>query len=533
MLKLMRRIWARRLWRYALLGGVGFLVFNVAAIHYTSENWFCGSACHIMGSYYDSWKTSVHAEEDVACIDCHIPPGMQNYLAAKINGMGQLVDDVLGRTSGKPSASVSDFSCTRPGCHDLGEVREQTKEEGEFLFDHGKHLVETSYLGINTHCTICHSHVKGDEHFEVNTNACIACHLLSDQPVAEYMQAPDAAVPATAPSAEGDSQSDEKVPTRQCKKCHNPPSEPVEYRGLKVVHAEYVSYGAACESCHHHVTEAQKKVQDSACFSCHDFGAEKVADVAELHYEHSAGEHKVECFSCHGVIRHGPIAEATALEQFDCSACHVNQHAVQQETYEVPGLIPPGVTTASAPSTLPIAPATQPTAADLAESLPVTPMFLAHVDCTGCHVKPKAVDAKPESDATVAAASAEACDRCHKPGLGEQMIPMWQRDTRALYETVEKMLESIAPGDDERTRRGIAEADALLKLIRIDGSWGVHNPRYTQDLLRRAREKLMGVGARPLPMPTTGPAAELSTEPAGEATTEPVAAPTRRPEGVP
>ncbi|MHC4985383.1 MAG: NapC/NirT family cytochrome c, partial [Planctomycetota bacterium] len=105
-----------------MIAGVLFLIFNVAAIHYTSENWFCGNACHVMGTYYESWKTDVHEDEGVKCVSCHIPPGTQNYVMAKLNGLGQLIDDLLGRTSGKPSASVSDFACTRSGCHDLAEV---------------------------------------------------------------------------------------------------------------------------------------------------------------------------------------------------------------------------------------------------------------------------------------------------------------------------------------------------------------------------------------------------------------------------
>ncbi len=500
----------RRFWVFATVAMVLFGVGNYAMIHHTSSSHFCGSTCHVMESYYESWEGSVHEQEHVECVQCHIAPGFGNYAEAKINGMGQMVDCILGRLVMKPSASVSDFSCTREGCHVLSEVLDVVKEDGVFLFDHSKHLDTTEYLGINTHCTTCHSHVAQEEHFEINTNACISCHLLSDEPVAEYMQTSDAAEAHQAAGddhqAEGEHDEAEVTPTRQCKKCHNAPAEPVEYRGLKVLHEDYLAYGAACESCHHNVTQRPLPVGDEQCFSCHDFGADEMADVEELHHEHSAGEHKVECFDCHGLISHGPIAEATAVEQFDCQSCHANQHAIQQETYKVV------VVTDDA---TPLA------------DLPVTPMFMAHVDCTGCHVKAMSLEVAPESDATVATASAEACDRCHKPGLGEQMIPMWQRDTQALYQSVETMLESVVPTDD-RTRQLVAEAEALLKMIRVDGSWGVHNPPYTEALLKRAREKLAEAGATapPEPEPTDeddapqspAPADEPADGPAGEET---------------
>ncbi|MFO8015060.1 MAG: hypothetical protein R6X20_17370, partial [Phycisphaerae bacterium] len=127
----------------------------------------------------------------------------------------------------------------------------------------------------------------------------------------------------------------------------------------------------------------------------------------------------------------------------------------------------------------------------------VTPMFLAHVDCTGCHVQPKPIDDDRPGTATVAVATAEACDACHKDGLGEQMIPLWQDNTKDLYKQVEAMLpEPTRTAADPRSERLVAEARQLLTLVRLDGSWGVHNPKYTQRLLEQARAKLLEARAR-------------------------------------
>ncbi|MBZ0173370.1 MAG: NapC/NirT family cytochrome c, partial [Phycisphaerales bacterium] len=118
----MKRIWAwlwarHRKWRgFAAVGLVVFLVGSVVSIEITAQPHFCGS-CHIMEPYYESWHTSAHS--DVACVKCHIDPGMDNYVHAKLNGLGQVVDDVLSRTSFKPSASVTALSCTRSGCHSV------------------------------------------------------------------------------------------------------------------------------------------------------------------------------------------------------------------------------------------------------------------------------------------------------------------------------------------------------------------------------------------------------------------------------
>ena len=447
-------------------------------IEVTSQSWFCNS-CHLMNPYYQSWQTSAH--KDMECVSCHIPPGTTNYLWAKLNGAGQVVDDLLKRTSTKPSASVSDFSCTRSGCHDLERVKTISRKEGKYFFNHSKHL-NTEYLGIEMHCTTCHSHVQGSKHFEVNASVCVTCHLITPGAAKSAVQLVlmngggerPTTQPATVqavvdwqpilPTGEGAG----KTPPRHCKSCHNAPSKPLEYRGLKIVHEEYVSYGAACESCHRNVTAKPERIDSSQCFSCHEFGMEKFTNVPDMHRQHSSGRHKVECFGCHGVIRHGPSAQFMQLDQMECQSCHKQQHMIQRSTYK------------SAPEVAHVA----------GDGSAVSPMFMVHVDCTGCHVQEKPLSIKPQSGATVAAGVAAACDTCHKAGLGATMIPMWQKNTRELYESVGKMVPAGGAGS-AKAQQLAAEAQRLLEIVRMDGSWGVHNPRYTQKLLEQARTKLL------------------------------------------
>ena len=60
------------------------------------------------------------------------------------------------------------------------------------------------------------------------------------------------------------------------------PTSTIEYRGLKINHAEYLSYGASCESCHNGVTEKPRPIRSDACFSCHEFGLERHKARAEV-----------------------------------------------------------------------------------------------------------------------------------------------------------------------------------------------------------------------------------------------------------
>lgn len=484
-----RRITPKRV----AIGSLLFVVLMVVSVEISSQSWFCNS-CHIMEPFYTSWKNDTH--KGVHCVECHIDPGINNFVAAKLNGAGQVVDDILNRTSTKPSASVSAMACTRAGCHTKEHLKEvKVDTDGKFLFSHAQHL-DKEFFGIQMTCTACHSHIRGTRHFEVNTGVCITCHLLESTDDDKLIQAgntqdlegtgsgiklirlavrqPDESqpgknadptlFPANHPAAQ------EGMPPADCRTCHEPPQGEFDYRGLKVNHQDFLEYGARCESCHRGVTTTPNPIDDTACLACHTFGVDHTKPTEELHRIHAEGKHKIECFSCHGEPRHGPEAMQEHLETLNCTECHIGQHAIQQKAYLAEGQKP---TTEM-----------------------VSPMFMAHVDCAGCHVMPTAVGANPHSGAKVRVAVAAACDTCHAPGLGEKMIPLWQDATRGLYDKAKAELDALdGRVTDSKAKALLGEAGGLIQLVELDGSWGVHNPKYTQQLLEQAREKITAARA--------------------------------------
>lgn len=498
------RLRFRRWGKWILAGMVGFVAVATISVEATSTSSFCNS-CHIMEPFYDSWKVSSH--KNVACVQCHIAPGMDNFLEAKFNGLGQVVDDLLHRTSNKPSASVSQFSCTRSGCHTQETLKAKKTDNGRFKFAHDQHL-GAKHLGVEISCSTCHSHVKGDSHFEVNTGVCLTCHLVGDPtPGMELASggreklitlaarsATSKVVPTVNPG--------EKVPPSACTTCHDAPNKEIDFQGLKFNHSQFLAFGASCESCHQGTTATPPPIDDGRCLECHTFGIEKMTDSREMHRTHSLGRHKIECSSCHGTIRHGLKVQVASLEKLECNKCHLDQHTVQQNTYFNIAKSPHG----------PDSPATQ------------NVMFMAHVDCTGCHTKARSVSGRPEGGAQVLAASPDSCDKCHQPGLGDKMIPLWQKTARTMYDEVKGMKEAAsaagAPAD------ALARATTILDAVRADGSWGVHNPRYTEQLLTEARQVLAATGK----VPAIGPA---SLRPAPPAESTKPAAPKPAPEPKP
>ena len=451
-----------------LLGCI--VCFMAAFVVYSEQPGFCNS-CHIMEPYYASWQASGHS--NVNCLDCHLQPGFAGHVKGKINGLAQAVDCIVGRMGTKPTATVQDTSCLRSDCHSAEELLEDNIEYKTYKFTHAKHISKRpeDLRGINLTCGTCHSHFEGQEHFKVNTEACFTCHFLKSD------------------------QSRDRIAETRCQSCHNIPTEPVHQGPIEVDHADFVAYEASCEhSCHQKQILQPSHVPDGVCLNCHDYRMDSQADVAEMHQQHSAHE-KVECFACHGDVPHISEPSVAMAGMLDCRSCHSDTHAVQRTIFV----------------------ADKPVRQDELDKV-LSPMFLSHVECTGCHVETATTSSGAlDSLGKVAKATPQACDRCHEQGTGEKYIPFWQRQTKKLYENVNAKLTQIEHRDDIKdilgtltlgltdrlgdlvgpdadTETAVIEqynqAKALLDAVVEDGSWGVHNLKYTEAMLAKAKDIL-------------------------------------------
>jgi hypothetical protein len=77
-----------------VLGVTGFNVlvggyYSHAAVEYMDSASFCGQVCHSMDPEFTAYKDSPHRNVD--CVECHIGSGGQAYVAAKLNGVRQMV----------------------------------------------------------------------------------------------------------------------------------------------------------------------------------------------------------------------------------------------------------------------------------------------------------------------------------------------------------------------------------------------------------------------------------------------------------
>jgi len=331
----------------ALLIGVG-LVFTYGAMEASSTPTFCGT-CHVMEPYYDSWAVSSHA--DIACVDCHIPPGITAELRKKYEALSMVARYFTATYGTNPWAEVDDAACLE--CHERRLLAGGEVFNG-ILFDHRPHLTELR-RGKRLRCTSCHSQIVQGSHITVTATTCTLCHF-KDQVAGEG--------------------------TAECTLCHRVPQDVVDAEGLRFDHSEVSRFGMNCLSCHQPPPADAGGVPRERCLTCHN-DAERLERYGEgdfLHQTHVT-DHKIECTNCHLEIDHSrsPHLEAARTE---CSACHGGRHAPQRDLYA--GIGGKGV-----------------------EPMPDV-MFRAGVRCEGCHVDHGFGD-------ETAGADEVACMSCHGP----------------------------------------------------------------------------------------------------------------------
>ena len=92
----------------AIVSGVALATFSLlvagaaslATLDFTESNTFCGEVCHaVMSPEATVYAASPHAQID--CVECHVGPGGDSYLRAKIGGMRQVVAVATGEI-GRP-----------------------------------------------------------------------------------------------------------------------------------------------------------------------------------------------------------------------------------------------------------------------------------------------------------------------------------------------------------------------------------------------------------------------------------------------
>jgi hypothetical protein len=90
------------------------------AVNHMETVQFCGQTCHVMKPQFTANRRTAH--RNVACVDCHIVPGAEGFVQAKMNGTRQLIEIVLNNyprpvPPGLQSSHLAPSSETCEQCH--------------------------------------------------------------------------------------------------------------------------------------------------------------------------------------------------------------------------------------------------------------------------------------------------------------------------------------------------------------------------------------------------------------------------------
>ncbi len=113
--------------RLFLIGFIALTVVNVAIFgfvgyegyHFTDSPYFCGMVCHqVMAPEYTAYQRSPHSR--VPCVECHIGPGAEWFVKAKISGLRQVyavITDDYDRPIPTPVEALRPARDTCEQCH--------------------------------------------------------------------------------------------------------------------------------------------------------------------------------------------------------------------------------------------------------------------------------------------------------------------------------------------------------------------------------------------------------------------------------
>ena len=406
-----------RLFSFAFLLLLGFgLLATLLMVQATSQPKFCGS-CHVMEPYYESWLTSSHRE--VACVECHIPPGISSEVEKKIEGLSMMVSYVTGTYGTNPWAEVDDAACLE--CHQR-RLLSGKEVFGDILFDHGPHLNELR-REKKLRCTSCHSQIVQGSHINVTTSTCVLCHF-KGQPL--------------------------NTDTGQCTLCHAVPEKVIEKGTLSFDHGDVKRFDMQCAWCHRNVVKGDGSAPQQRCYVCHNDPSRltKYEDHPELHRIHVT-DHKVECLHCHTEIQHGNFAEHREIAGTACATCHSDGHSPQRDLYVGIG----GKGLQPRPSV----------------------MNLAGIHCEGCHFLPREKEV-----GFVQSASEVSCMACHGPRYSK-MLDRWKNLLDERIGQARRELTQVREKLGPAGNRQIADVRANLRLV--ERGRGVHNVDYALDIL--------------------------------------------------
>jgi nitrate/TMAO reductase-like tetraheme cytochrome c subunit len=206
---------------------------------------------------------------------------------------------------------------------------------------------------------------------------------------------------------------------------------------------------------------------ENACLSCHSGIEEIKSPVFGLSFPHKSHViiQNLACTTCHSnVKKHGEFigTKSTCASchhkdaKKDCTSCHETQ-----KTFYQGGAL-----------------------ADL--KIPKDIMAEAETDCAACHLNKQKQVVRPGAD---------SCVECHGEESYRKKFQEWRDSIKALTENLRAALSDArkrALTDEQKS--SLTAVESMLTAIEQDGSLGIHNHAFMEDVLTKALNKIKSLG---------------------------------------
>lgn len=176
------RSWWSRWWKRIAVVVVVLVVLFVGgsalAAKFTENNKFCGTDCHEMWAYRDTWAASTHKSVD--CVKCHIPPAPVNFVLTKLYASREVWVHYAGQVKAPilVTRHIPNSACDRSGCHTSAQTSKTISlgTPAPATFQHGS-AGHTKQLCVACHAAVVHEGAPGVTAAPANSMpSCFGCH---------------------------------------------------------------------------------------------------------------------------------------------------------------------------------------------------------------------------------------------------------------------------------------------------------------------------------------------------------------------
>ena len=316
----------------AIILTTGFIIIMVAlsagAIVFTNQPTFCKS-CHEMNPEYYTWVNSAHSK--VACVTCHVKPGLINTLVHKV---AALKDEVYPHFTGYEtpitiSEKVENSQCEQ--CHDMS--KRVTTPSGDLKFDHTKHLNQ------KLDCVTCHAGVAHGQIEENGFTAQTNFDSWNSEVGKQYVNSPVSRNYTNLQMSQCiDCHTDKNAPVT-CNTCHSKMVAPDSHKASTWVPSTHGKLAAqdftACDKCHSltsayqgvipkETTAADYARNNTFCNTCHTQKPAGHTDAWKKGHQYAAKNNRSQCLVCHNDSGKRPGDNSPS--NVTCMDCHTQTH---------------------------------------------------------------------------------------------------------------------------------------------------------------------------------------------------------------